>query len=74
MSKNKNIQKNFILNKINELKFELEERNVYFIIPSYSIQVNDNTFAFVCYHYKVKFTETIIDFIKFYSYINNNFI
>ena len=67
MSKNKSDMNHFLLNKIIEIKFEDP------IISSKSISVNENTFAFVCYHYKVQWTETIIDFIKFYAYINNNF-
>ena len=68
MSKNKNDMNHFLLNKIIEINFEHP------IILSKSISVKENTFAFVCYHYKVQWTETIIDFIKFYSYIKNNFI
>jgi hypothetical protein len=67
------MNKKFILEKIDEIKFE-SYKDTHPIIPIYSIVINQNTFAFVCYHYKVEWTETKIDFIKFFSYINNNFI
>ena len=67
------MNKKFILEKIDEIKFE-RYKDTHPIIPIYSIVINQNTFAFVCYHYKVEWTETKIDFIKFFSYINNNFI
>ena len=73
MSKNKNDINIFLLNKIIEIKFE-SYKNVHPIIPSESISVNENTFAFVCYYYKDESRGRIIDSIKFYSYINNNFI
>ena len=73
MSKIGNTKQNFILNKINEIKLE-SFKITQNIIPSYSIVLNENSFATVFYHYKVEFTETKIDFIKFFSYINNNFI
>ena len=67
------MNKKFILEKIDEIKFETH-KDTHPIIPICSIVINQNTFAFVCYHYIVEWTETKIDFIKFYSYINNNFI
>ena len=73
MSNNKNDINNFLLNKISEIEFEAY-KDVHPIIPSESILINENTFAFICYHYNVKCGGTIIDYINFYSYNNNNFI
>ena len=62
------MKQNFMLTKINEIKFEVH-KNTQWIRPLYSVIINKNTFAFVYYHY-----ETEKEFIKFFSYINNNFI
>ena len=68
MSKKENKNQNFILNKISEIKLEsFKIKNS--INPSYSIVFNENSFAILCYH-----SEDELDFIKFFSYINNNFI
>ena len=57
-----------ILIPIKELKFETNI-DVYPLIPSLSIKVNENTFAFVCYS-----DERMTAYIKFVSYINNELI
>ena len=62
----------FILDKIKELKFE-NRNDSYPIIPEHSININEYTFAFVCYHYVDEWSEKKIDSIKFYTYINDNF-
>ena len=72
MSETKNQNSIFILDKIKELKFETRN-DTHPIIPKHSIKINEYTFAFVCYHYVVEWTETKIDFIKFYTCINDNF-
>ena len=72
MSETKNENSIFILDKIKELEFETRN-DTHPIIPEHSIKINENTFAFVCYHYVVKWTETKIDFIKFYTCINDDF-
>ena len=72
MSKTKKQNTLFILDQIKELEFE-KRNDVHPIIPEHSIKINENTFAFVCYHYVVQFTETQIDYIKFYACINYNF-
>ena len=58
MSETNNETSIFILDKIKELEFEK--------------RVNENTFAFECYHYVVE-GERKIDFIKFYTCINDDF-
>ena len=72
MSETKNENSILILDKIKELEFE-KRNDTHPIIPEHSIKINENTFAFLCYHYVVKWTETKIDFIKFYTCINDDF-
>ena len=43
-------------------------------MPTYSKNVNEKNFAIITYHYIVKFTDEQIDFITFYSIINNNIV
>ena len=66
MSK-KDIEQKLALEEITEMKLD------FFLLTSPSIKVNKNTFAIITYHYIVEWTETQLDFIKFYSIINNNF-
>ena len=61
-------KKDPILIPIKELKFETII-DVYPLIPSLSIKVNEDTFAFVCYS-----DERMTSYIKFVSYINNELI
>lgn len=70
MSKN-----NFISDKIKQLKAELyiKKLPIYHIIPSFSIFVNEHTFAVVFYHFSLE-CERIIDSINFYSDSNNTYI
>ena len=70
MSETKNENSILILDKIKELEFE-KRNDTHPIIPEHSIKINEKTFAFLCYHYVVKWTETKIDFIKFYTCIND---
>ena len=72
MSETKNENPIFILDKIKELEFETRN-DTHPIIPEHSIKINENTFAFICYHYVVQWTETKIDFIKFYKCTNDDF-
>lgn len=58
----------FPLEEITEIKLD------FFLIPTLSRKVNEKTFAIISYHYIVEWTETQIDFIKFYSIINNNIV
>ena len=53
---------------IKELKFETHI-DVYPLIPSLSIKVNENTFAFICYS-----DERMTTYIKFVSYITDELI
>ena len=53
---------------IKELKFETHI-DIYPLIPSLSIKVNENTFAFICYS-----DERMTTYIKFVSYINEELI
>ena len=62
----KGTKQKFALEKIAEIKLD------FFLSPTLSIKVNEKTFAIISYHYTVEWAETQIDFIKFYSIINNN--
>ena len=59
-------KENSILIPIKTLKFE-KRIDVYTLIPSLSIKVNEYTFAFVCYS-----DERMTTYIKFVSIINND--
>ena len=59
-------KENLILTPIKKFEFE-KYIDVYPLIPSLSIKVNENTFAFVCYS-----SERMTTYIKFVSIINNN--
>ena len=66
MSEEKSNQK-FILEEISQIHLDMS------LETSKLIKINENTFAFTSYHYVEEFSESQIDYIHFYSVINNNF-